>query len=432
GGGAEPYIKLEGNSSCSGPTLWRAEDVNDGDTKTVDVKRVLPPRTPGSTVTISINEEDNGLCAFPDGDDYLGTVDADPLRTGDHNDRFDAPPGVDGRGTLHYNVQNNLFQGRLDELRIYERELSPEDVRLLMTGGDRLIYQLDEAPGSSGFRNAGVDATRLVCADNTACPDSGLVGYSGQAVRFNGTANATLQADLGLEYAGNLLTGFWFKPAAVESLIPAATLLGRSAPTDARFGFALHATQRADGTSLRLIPNPVPDGPGTVGGNGGSPYTLNCLAGEALVGIVGTWGEGDPAEETIEEFFGGDSASPSIMSVGPLCVATTPDYRQWSGDPVRRGTVGGGGGGPFDSRCPAGSYVVGFEGTVYDVVGGIKLLCAPAGSPGVLDSEHATKLPAVGYDEGAARPHCPFNLPATGILGRAGDMVDQFGLQCEG
>ncbi|MCB0111367.1 MAG: hypothetical protein KDE53_35835, partial [Caldilineaceae bacterium] len=47
-------------------------------------------------------------------------------------------------------------------------------------------------------------------------------------------------------------------------------------------------------------------------------------------------------------------------------------------------------------------------------------------------SEHATKLPAVGYDEGAARPHCPFNLPATGILGRAGDMVDQFGLQCEG
>ena len=75
-------------------------------------------------------------------------------------------------GNLYYNVQNNFFQGALDDLRIYESTLTPQEVSQLVNSSG-LTYQLDEASGRTQFRNAGVDATQLFCAAARPAPPPG-------------------------------------------------------------------------------------------------------------------------------------------------------------------------------------------------------------------------------------------------------------------
>lgn len=418
-GAAEPYLLQTFGATCEGKKIWHNDGVDDGDTDDVNVKLPLPT----NGVRIDINEEDDGLCAFGfDPDDYLGLVDIDPFPTG----RFDkAFSGPDGHGTLAYNVQNNLFQGQLDELRIYDRDLSPEDLRVLLTG-DRLIYQLDEASGSTQFRNAGISAIQLTCANSGSCPTSGLMGYSGQAVRLNGVANELLNVNVGPEFATSLVTSFWFKPQATNNTVPLIPMLRRTLSSDPRFGYTLYATQHTDGTALRLSANPKPAAPAPIGGNGGNPYTLACEDGEALVGIKGTsqWVEPDP----LAYFYGAEGYS-TISSISPLCVSMTP-LMVWNGTPIARGVAGGGGGDAFERLCPTGSSVVGFAGLSEGIVEGITLQCAIADNAGIVASNRATTIQAAGDAGGASSLVCPFNLPATGIVGRAGGLIDQFGLQC--
>jgi hypothetical protein len=407
---AEPYLQL---NSTKEP-FWQVSGVKDEQTRPVGKKLNLrTSATPDGNSTVYLCEEDQGekqgQCRSDsslDSDDLLGTVTVDPRRNGAFNTSWSSG---EGSGTLRYNVQNNFFQGRLDDLRIYENTLSAQDVRQVVSGGG-LIYQLDEASGRTQFRNAGVDATHLLCGSNDNCPTSGLKGYSGQGVRFTGSVSQTLTIErLREQFGSNLVASFWFRPEAGSSTASPMPLLRYGQGAD---GFTLFATQQEGTTSLRGRFNYSQTDP--IGGSGGNAYQLACNDGEALVGIYG-------------------GAGGAIDRVGPVCVTTTPDYQSWTGSPVRRGSAGGGGGSGFERICPTGSYVVGFGGRSGAQVDRIELACAQPASAGVLNSRASSYLEAVGGGGGSVQTQrvCPSNLPANGIVGRAGSLVDQFGLSCQ-
>ncbi|MBX3000053.1 MAG: hypothetical protein KF893_16145 [Caldilineaceae bacterium] len=405
--GAEAYLQL--NSSAEPFARW--EGVKNGQTR--DIGRELSLRTNASgdaNSTVYLCEEDRGdkqgQCrsdSGTDSDDFLGTVTVDPRRNGSFNTGWSSG---EGSGSLHFNVQNNFFQGSLDDLRIYESTLTPQEVGQLINGSG-LTYQLDEASGRTQFRNAGVDVTQLFCGGGAGCPTSGLKGYSGQAVRFDGNGNQTLMIErLRERFGSNLVTSFWFKPEAGSGATVPLLRYGQN--TD---GFTLFATQQAGATLLRPRFNYAATT--LIGRPGGSAYNLSCNPGEALVGIIG-------------------GAGNVIDRVGPLCVTTTPDYASWTADPVQRGSAGGSGGGGYIRTCPRDSYVTGFSGRAGGLVDRIQLECARTVSAGVLDSRNPTRLDGAGGNGGSLQPQqvCPSGLPANGIYGMAGGLVDQFGLTC--
>ena len=249
-----------------------------------------------------------------------------------------------------------------------------------------------------------MDATQLFCVGGAACPTSGLKGYSGQAVRFSGGASETLSVDkLRTRFGSNFVVSFWFKPEAGGS----TTLTPLVRFGQGSEGFTLFATRgylRARFNETQID---------TIGGSGGNDYSLRCNGDEALVGIFGRAGGG-------------------IDAVGPVCIGTNQLY-QWLGQPIRRGSAGGNGGGDFERLCPNGSFVSGFTGRSGRLVDQIQLTCARPLGTGAIDSRNPVTLDAVGGNGGDSQSMrvCPSNLAANGIYGRAGGLVDSFGLTCQ-
>ena len=418
---AEPYMQLDTTVT----PFWRKTGVERKQAHTVNVELKLRTATRGDVnSTVYICEEDygnkQGQCrsdSWSDSDDFQGRVDIDPRRNGEFKKYYCESSVPDPRfcldehrGNLSFNVQNNFFQGDLDDLRIYESTLSQQEVSQLVGGGG-LHYQLDEAAGRMQFRTAGTDSTQLTCTGGAECPTSGVKGYTGQAVNFTGNLGQFLSIGrLRERFGSNLVASFWFKPKAGNETTPSPILrYGQE-----QQGFTLYATQQANSTNLRAVFN-FSGHTTSIGGGGGDPYTLNCNPGEALVGISG-------------------GAANVVDRVGPLCVTTTPDYASWTSQPVQRGSAGGRGGRDYTVTCPSGSYVTGFSGRAARYVDRIELECARISSPGVLDSRRPFRLQAVGGNGGSIQPQqvCPSNLPANGIYGKSANLVDQFGLTCTG
>ncbi len=406
---AEPYLQLNGSKD----PFARYEGVKNDQSRDINRELSLRDANVGdANSTVYVCEEDRGEkdggCKSDssiDSDDLLGTVTIDPRRNGSFNTGWSS---FLWDGNLHYNVQNNFFQGALDDLRIYESILTPQEVGQLVNGGG-LTYQLDEASGRTQFRNAGVDATQLVCNEGK-CPTSGLKGYAGQAVRFTGTdGQALLIQRLRERFGSNLVVGFWFKPEAGNNATTPVPLLRYGQGNE---GFALFATPQESGTALRARFHYAATD--AIGGSGGGTYDLRCNAGEALVGIYGRGGG-------------------MIDQVGALCVTPSASYESWQGEPVRRGSAGGNGGGDFVRQCPSGSYVSGFSGRAGGLVDQIQIECARPLAAGILDSRNATRLESVGGGGGNQQSSriCPSNLPANGIFGRGGSRIDAFGLLCQ-
>ena len=137
------------------------------------------------------------------------------------------------------------------------------------------------------------------------------------------------------------------------------------------------------------------------GGTGGSPYILDCPAGEAAVGIQGLLGP---------------ILQPSIGSVQVACESG-----------ALTGSAGALVGTPYTLSCPMGTVVTGVEGSTRGpIIENLSIQCTPpAGGTTTVVGPAGT---------GATIPFtlsCPLGATAMGVQGRAGQVLEQIQVRCQ-
>lgn len=154
------------------------------------------------------------------------------------------------------------------------------------------------------------------------------------------------------------------------------------------------------------------------GGTGGSPFTLNCPDGKALVGIQGRAGS-------------------YIDSIRGVCRGF--DELGNADAPVTTGTTGGtGGSSSFDLRCPSGEAMVGVKGRADWWVDRVQIECAVVNTNGHGAGPITTDpFTAGGTGGNAFHTECPSptNDPGThnvmiGLGGRAEQWLDALTIRC--
>ena len=99
---------------------------------------------------------------------------------------------ADGEGYLDWIVENQFFNGDLDDLRIFRYALNADEAKLLSGArtSDTTLVNLsaDEPPFQTRFRDSSGNSRVALCREPlTTCPESGLPGVIGQGLRFDGT-----------------------------------------------------------------------------------------------------------------------------------------------------------------------------------------------------------------------------------------------------
>ncbi len=196
------------------------------------------------------------------------------------------------------------------------------------------------------------------------------------------------------------------------------------APTDTPTTEPTYTPTQTPATELTATPTqtPTPATPtitltvpsvttGIVGGSGGSPYALACPPGSAATGILGRAGS-------------------NVNQVQVQCTGVVNGTL--SGASATTARAGGGGGSPYDLGCPAGYVVVGIRGRVGNggagVIDMLSVDCA-AVSGGPTYTTASVGSTFGGSIEYSLR--CPADTIVRGLQGRAGDLVDAIGLQCQ-
>jgi hypothetical protein len=149
----------------------------------------------------------------------------------------------------------------------------------------------------------------------------------------------------------------------------------------------------------------------------GTPYRLECAAGEVMVGMTG--GHGLWGSERV------------VGRLGALCARPVAGVR-WADVAQARGVAASSNNDPFTVLCPDGQAVVGFRSRAQETLRGLELACRPlSGDGGVTGA--TTLLAAVGGTTGLAQPDmsCGDARPAKGIYGRADALPNTFGLMCD-
>jgi hypothetical protein len=160
--------------------------------------------------------------------------------------------------------------------------------------------------------------------------------------------------------------------------------------------------------------------------DGGSPYSIPCATGAAVVGFYGRSGS-------------------EIDAIGPVCAPiqlfertdTTPwRYEVRGGTRTDTSTRGGGGGSPFRATCPANEFVIGVNGRAADRMDAWQFTCGTmsiTGNPGSL-AVTRTSVSTSAYLGGSGGSNfsytCPENRIVTGISGRSGSLLDSISVTC--
>ncbi|MCP4541339.1 MAG: LamG domain-containing protein, partial [Chloroflexi bacterium] len=112
---------------------------------------------------------------------------------------------------IDFDLYNNAFLGDLDEIALYNTNLSQESVEDIYIASLRTAYlTFDEPPGQDSFEDATAYATVATCS-GANCPDSGIPGRDNQALRFDGIDDY-VQFPQPLDSAAQLFTAAaWFK-----------------------------------------------------------------------------------------------------------------------------------------------------------------------------------------------------------------------------
>jgi len=240
---AEIYIQWDGSKICSA-----ADDPGDdciwGDLNTDNERKIQRTRTFVEDAELRAYESDDGFESGHNyGDDPLCdssetqcthgyTFDSDDISIPKKTFRWEGDNlkpshGLNNEDTsaiaLHlgdathwaYRNPSIPFRGRLDEIILYKRALSTEDVQeLYLSASMALHLKVDEAPGSASFENA-VDLSKQSNAfcSGSACPTAGVAGRINQAVLFDG-ASDWLSTTLTLDPASGATLMAWVRPAA--------------------------------------------------------------------------------------------------------------------------------------------------------------------------------------------------------------------------
>lgn len=185
---------------------WYEEGIDDGDVFYPDAD----PRDYCDGTTLSVEEYDDD---DPDDfiDDYWFSY-RDPSR--DWSQRFrESSDGNDLYLDLIHANPSIPFEGAMDELALYRRTLSEDDVQALYLSADRIFeIDFDETPGRAVFADATANDYAAHCdpAAPATCPDSGMPGRFNQAIRFDGVDDAlTINP---LRMPPNATVGAWVQP----------------------------------------------------------------------------------------------------------------------------------------------------------------------------------------------------------------------------
>ena len=181
-----------------------------------------------------------------------------------------------------------------------------------------------------------------------------------------------------------------------------------------RLARAAHAAAVALAILWLLAAAPLARAEVVLGGPGGQPFNLSCGS-RYLVGLAGT-------------------ASDALERLQPIC-AGIDALGHWKGAPFTLDAVGGNSGQAimFRSTCPRHTVVEGFEGYSAQYVYHITLWCRQYGpngttrvfaSPRTVGGQQHVKTGESGG--------CGPNQAAKGIIGRAGSIIDAFGVTCGG
>jgi len=165
--------------------------------------------------------------------------------------------------------------------------------------------------------------------------------------------------------------------------------------------------------SIAANPNIAVDYTATIGGAGGTAYTVACNTDEIAVGVVGQ-----------------ASTTDYVYQLGLQC-ARVDQFGHWVGGPVSRGSTGGTGGTTFTKTCPRDYAISGFSGRSATYVNQLNFECKALVSTGRVTGT-AQALGAVGSTSGNAQASmsCGTSNPVYALYGRSGSWIDNFGMQC--
>lgn len=145
---------------------------------------------------------------------------------------------------------------------------------------------------------------------------------------------------------------------------------------------------------------------------GGLPNQAFCNDNEELAGIYG-------------------NAGWYVDSVGLSCVRINRSNGTWQGETRTGQRLGGGGGRPYDLRCPRDHVVMGFRGRGAMLLDRLEIECRRLGADGRVSGSSVWRGTAGGTGGNSFGPHrCPGNRPAFGFIVYSGIYVDGLILAC--
>src|SRR3989344_2321566 len=106
------------------------------------------------------------------------------------------------------------FDGRIDDVRIYNRALSDAEIRYLYNkGGPVAHYKMDEGSGSTAF-----DASNIT-GDGTVTGATYVTGQFGTALDFDGTDDSVdIPDSASLDISGDMSISMWINPEATQAV----------------------------------------------------------------------------------------------------------------------------------------------------------------------------------------------------------------------
>ena len=122
-----------------------------------------------------------------------------------------APPRGAGLGIGHHEGET-AWEGYIDDVKVYRRALSGNEVRDLYRAAPQLVLHLDEPVGATTFKDDSGGSYNGTCT-GARCPKSGVKGQIGLAAQFDGNDYILVQRDAS---TGNFTLMAWIKYSGGE------------------------------------------------------------------------------------------------------------------------------------------------------------------------------------------------------------------------